>query len=79
MSQFQQAVDHIPQGAQGGATAASLFTMGAAFLEKIHGPLATIGVALGAAWVVLQMYLAIEKRWFNGDLLGALKRKFRKE
>lgn len=46
---------------------ASLTTLAAAFLEKIHGPMATIGVILGAAWVALQIYLAVEKRWFRKD------------
>lgn len=46
-------------------TGASLITMAAAFLDKIHGPMATIGVILGAAWVALQIYLAVEKRWFH--------------
>lgn len=46
-------------------TGASLLTMLAAFLDKIHGPMATIGVILGAVWVALQIYLAVEKRWFN--------------
>jgi hypothetical protein len=45
-------------------TGASLLTLAAAFLDKIHGPMATIGVILGAAWVCLQIYLAVEKRWF---------------
>lgn len=47
------------------ATGASLLTMTAAFLDKIHGPAATIGVILGALWVALQIYLAVEKRWFR--------------
>ncbi len=47
------------------ATGASLLTMAAAFLEAIHGPAATIGVILGACWVALQIYLAVEKRWFR--------------
>lgn len=47
------------------ATGVSLLTMGAAFLEKIHGPMATVGVILGAVWVALQIYLAVEKRWFR--------------
>lgn len=46
-------------------TGASLVTMLAAFLDKIHGPMATIGVILGAVWVALQIYLAAEKRWFS--------------
>lgn len=50
---------------QGSTTGASLFTLVAAFLDKIHGPAATIGVILGAAWVALQIYLAVEKRWFK--------------
>jgi hypothetical protein len=48
-------------------TGASLTTLAFAFLEKIHGPMATIGVILGAAWVALQIYLAVEKRWFRKD------------
>lgn len=79
MSFIQQAASHIPQGAQGGATVASLFTLVAAFLEKIHGPLATLGVLLGLVWVGLQMYLAIEKRWFGGDFIGTVKRWFGKK
>jgi hypothetical protein len=46
-------------------TGVSILTMAAAFLEKIHGPMATIGVILGALWVGLQIYLAVEKRWFS--------------
>lgn len=46
---------------------ASLTTLAAAFLEQIHGPAATVGVILGIAWVVLQAYLAIEKRWFRKE------------
>ena len=46
-------------------TGASLLTMAAAFLDKIHGPAATIGVIVGTGWVLLQAYLAIEKRWFS--------------
>lgn len=48
-------------------TGASLTTLAFAFLEKIHGPMATIGVCLGAAWVALQIFLAVEKRWFRKD------------
>lgn len=48
-------------------TGASLLTLAAAFLDKIHGPMATIGVLLGAAWVCLQIYLAVEKRWFRKE------------
>lgn len=48
-------------------TGASLTTLVFAFLDKIHGPAATIGVILGAAWVALQIYLAVEKRWFRKD------------
>jgi len=59
------AAQNLPQAAQGGATTASLFTLVAAFLDKIHGPAATIGVIFGALWVVLQIYLAVEKRWFS--------------
>lgn len=51
----------------GPVTGASLLTMAAAWLDKIHGPMATIGVILGAAWVALQIYLAVEKRWFKKD------------
>jgi hypothetical protein len=51
----------------GPATGASLATMAAAFLDKIHGPAATVGVILGAAWMALQIYLAVEKRWFPKD------------
>lgn len=62
-------VQSVQQAVQGPtvqipATGASLLTMAAAFLEKIHGPMATIGVILGAVWVALQIYLAAEKRWF---------------
>lgn len=46
-------------------TGASLVTMVAAFLDQIHGPMATIGVILGAVWLALQIYLAAEKRWFG--------------
>jgi hypothetical protein len=64
----QQALDKtMNQSVQGGVTAASLLTTIGAFLEKIHGPAATIGVILGVAWVALQMYLAVEKRWFRKD------------
>jgi hypothetical protein len=62
VQQVQQAVQ-IPT-IQVPATGASLLTMTAAFLDKIHGPAATIGVILGAFWVGLQIYLAVEKRWF---------------
>ena len=48
-------------------TGASLTTLAAAFLDKIHGPMATIGVILGVAWVALQFYLAVEKRWFRKE------------
>jgi 4-hydroxybenzoate polyprenyltransferase len=63
-------IQHIQQAAQtpvisAPTTGASLATMTAAFLDKIHGPMATIGVILGAVWVVLQIYLAVEKRWFG--------------
>lgn len=62
-------VQNVQQAVQGPtvqipATSASLLTLAAAFLEKIHGPAATIGVILGAVWVALQIYLAAEKRWF---------------
>lgn len=63
IQQVQQAVQ-LPS-IQFPATGASLLTMLAAFLEKIHGPMATIGVILGVAWVALQIYLAAEKRWFR--------------
>lgn len=49
------------------ATGASLLTLILGFLDTIHGPMATLGVCLGAAWVALQMYLAVEKRWFRKD------------
>jgi hypothetical protein len=47
------------------ATGASLLTMTAAFLDKIHGPAATIGVILGALWMALQIFLAVKKEWFS--------------
>jgi hypothetical protein len=65
MAQIQQTVQ-MP-AVQGPATGVSLVTMGMAFLEQIHGPAATIGVILGAVWVGLQIYLAIERRWFRKD------------
>ena len=65
VQQIQQSVQ-IP-AIQFPTTGASLLTMTAAFLDKIHGPMATIGVILGAAWVALQIYLAVEKRWFRKD------------
>jgi hypothetical protein len=49
------AVQTVPQAVQGGATAASLFTMAAAFLDQIHGPAATVGVILGAIWIGMQI------------------------
>jgi type IV secretory pathway VirB2 component (pilin) len=63
-------IQHIQHAVQTPAistptTGASLLTMAAAFLDKIHGPMATIGVILGAIWVGLQIYLAVEKRWFG--------------
>ena len=48
-------------------TSVSLTTLALGFLEQIHGPMATIGVCLGAGWVALQIYLAVEKRWFRKD------------
>jgi 4-hydroxybenzoate polyprenyltransferase len=63
IQQVQQAVQLPAISAP--TTGASLMTMAAAFLDKIHGPMATIGVILGAIWVVLQIYLAVEKRWFG--------------
>jgi len=65
-SPVQQVIQHVAENPniQVPATGASLLTMGAAWLEKIHGPMATIGVILGACWVALQIYLAVEKRWF---------------
>lgn len=54
-SPIQTALDHLPQSVQGASTAASLFTLLAAFLEKIHGPAATIGVILGAVWLFMQI------------------------
>lgn len=66
MSLIQQTIERsMNPHVQGGATVGSLFTLAAAFLEKIHGPAATIGVILGVAWVALQIYLAVEKRWFR--------------
>ena len=64
---LQQTIQNLPSPIQGGATTASMVTMAAAFLEQIHGPAATVGVILGAVWVGLQIYLAIEKRWFRKD------------
>ena len=65
IQQVQQAAQ-LPS-VQFPATGASLLTMVAAFLEKIHGPMATVGVILGALWVGLQIYLAVEKRWLRKD------------
>lgn len=66
MSLIQQTIERSmsPQ-LQGGATVGSLLTLVAGWLDKIHGPAATVGVILGAVWVGLQIYLAVEKRWFN--------------
>lgn len=60
--QIQQAVQ--APVIQHPTTGASLLTMAAAYLDQIHGPAATLGVILGVAWVALQIYLAVEKRWF---------------
>lgn len=68
MSVFAQVQQVIQLPAvQAPTTGASLLTLAAAFLEKIHGPAATVGVILGAAWVALQIYLAVEKRWFRKE------------
>jgi hypothetical protein len=63
LAQQVQAAVQLPT-IQVPTTGASLLTLIAAFLDKIHGPAATIGVILGAFWVGLQIYLAVEKRWF---------------
>lgn len=63
IQQIQQGVQ-IP-AVQVPATGASILTVAAAFLDKIHGPMATLGVILGVVWVGLQIYLAAEKRWFR--------------
>ena len=68
MGMIQQAVATVQvPSVQLPTTGASLLTLAAAFLEKIHGPAATVGVILGAAWVALQIYLAVEKRWFRKE------------
>lgn len=61
----QKLVEQVPPYVQGGTTVTSIFTVVAAFLEQIHGPVANLGVLLGALWVLLQIYLAVEKRWFR--------------
>lgn len=58
---INQVQNLMPPALQGGATGVSLFTLLAAFLEKIHGPMVTIGVVLGALWVVFQMVIAGHK------------------
>jgi hypothetical protein len=58
---FVQTVQNLPQAAQGGATGVSLFTMAAAFLDKIHGPVVTVGAVLAACWIVIQATIAIHK------------------
>lgn len=63
VQQVQQAVQAPLVSAP--TTGASLVTVAAAWLDKIHGPMATVGVILGVAWVGLQIYLAVEKRWFH--------------
>jgi hypothetical protein len=52
---IQQVVQGIPAPVQGSATGVSLFTLAAAFLEQIHGPVVTIGAILGACWIGMQM------------------------
>lgn len=56
---FQQAYQtlqqSIPASIQGGATGISVFTIFAAYLDKIHGPVVTIGAILGALWIAMQM------------------------
>ena len=61
MSVLDQVQNAISPTMQGGATGVSLFTLLAAFLEKIHGPMVTVGVILGAMWVVFQMVIAGHK------------------
>lgn len=63
IQQVQQALQ-IP-AVSAPTTGASLLTITGAWLDKIHGPAATIGVILGGVWVCLQIYLAAEKRWFS--------------
>lgn len=66
MSVVNQQVQQVAQAplVNGPALGASFTTIALSWLEQIHGPAATIGVILGGAWVALQIYLAIEKRWF---------------
>lgn len=41
--------------------------------------LAPVASLVAIVWGGLQIYLACEKRWFDGDLFGALKRKLGKK
>ena len=68
MNLFQQAQAAVQlPSVQLPTTGASLLTLALGFLDTIHGPAATVGVILGAAWVALQIYLAVEKRWFRKE------------
>ena len=63
-SPIQNVLQQIPPPMQGGLSSASLLTMAAAFLDKIHGPIATLGVILGVIWLGMQMWTwVINKNW----------------
>lgn len=52
---YQSIQQSIPGPLHGGATGVSVFTIFAAYLDAIHGPVVTIGAILGAAWIAMQM------------------------